>query len=317
LDAQDKPQGLNPEVVIVDGQRMVRTPAGGLITEAHYKRMTTPILPPVIPPPLVESEEEGRALLTRGFEKINAAVFLCALRDSLISSIAQAQIADEIFRLLSAARDMAMFIVDDLALESIAGESGQLSSVVNLRRTNPGPAPKPSVDVRKRLDEIAAKATRQATACLTEQILRLCQSRGTDRPMDMNAVSRVLLNIGVDAKTANVRSLHARVARMRMSGFEQVEGTGRGRRRVGGTTDTATGTENGAETPWLSVHDKVLRLAILDALREPANPNMDKETIIATGVLALSLSDPDFVMRYVARFRAENPDLAAELLGDE
>lgn len=306
-----------PEVVVVDGQRMVRTPAGGLITEARFKRLTTPLEPPVMPPPLVESEEEGRALLTRAFEKINGGVLLYALRDSLINSIAQAQIADEIFRLLSAARDMAMFIVDDLALESIAGESGQLSAVVNLRRTNPGPAPEPSVDVRRQLDEIAAKATRQATACLTEQMLRLCQSRGTDHPLDMNAVSRVLLNIGVDARTANVRSLNARVARMRKGGFEQAEAKGRGRPRAGGAVDPAASSESAAETPWLSVHEKVLRLAIFDALREPANPNQDKETIVATGVLALSLADPEFVMRYVARFRAENPDLAAELLGDE
>jgi hypothetical protein len=49
-----------PEVVISDGQRMVRTPAGGLIPEAQFFAMTHPPIEPPRPPAPVASPAHQR-----------------------------------------------------------------------------------------------------------------------------------------------------------------------------------------------------------------------------------------------------------------
>ena len=266
---------------------------------AEWQEMTRQRQPPRVPPSSAEVAERTRTVLTAGIEKLNAPGILNALYRSLLHSIAQKRIADEVFRLLSVARDMAAFIIDDDVLDRVADA---FSAVAEGRRSSPSPAPAPAptpaANARTQLDKIMAKAKREALAPFVEQALRLCLAEETDHPMDVAKVSRVLLNVGVDKRTANVPSLHARLGRMRRSGFKQVSVQGRGRRRGEAEPDLEDKSKAPSDVLWNPTYANLLRVAMSEALDVPSNADQDQETRLAATFFASFLLEAQKVDRH-------------------
>ena len=298
-------------------QRTVGSPAGGLTSGPLWQEMTRQRSVPPSPAESEELENRALAIVKTGLEKFNASTLLSTLLHSLFNSILQKIVAGEVFRLLSVARDMAAFIGDDDVLKRIANEAGQFSAVTNERRVNPSRAPTPARHVQSQLEKIAVKARREAGIRFAEEALRLCLAQETDHPMDVAKVSRVLLNIRVDEKTANVGSLHARLARMRSMGFKQARAQGRGRPRAKAASDPGDSLQSPSAGQWNPDYSKLLRLWMCEALDAPSTAYQDEEITIAMSALSDVLLDAQKVKRLIDRICAADPQLAACVLDSE
>jgi len=135
--------------------------------------------------------------------------------------------------------------------------------------------------------------------------------------MDVAKVSRVLLNIRVDEKTANVGSLHARLARMRSMGFKQARAQGRGRPRAKAASDPGDSLQSPSAGQWNPDYSKLLRLWMCEALDAPSTAYQDEEITIAMSALSDVLLDAQKVKRLIDRICAADPQLAACVLDSE
>jgi hypothetical protein len=244
---------------------------------------------------------------------MNAADFMAALWDSITLAFVQKHVMAEVFQRLTEAKELIPFIVEPRFLAQVRDEAHQLLIASQERIDDPKPTDDADTAIRRELRKVATHSQREAMSILVERILSLCLSQTTDFPIRIEKISQALMTIGVPPRTASIRSLNARLARMRKAGFQQAEKHGRGRRRASENLPTGEPKDQG---PWLPVYDKLLRIVLHDTPKEPAQADRDPDASTAKQVIALGLMNGGWVKRYLHHFRTANPDLAKRILGD-
>lgn len=245
---------------------------------------------------------------------MTAADFLAALWDSLTMAISQKHVVAGIFQRLADAKEMIQFVVDLGILAQVRDEASRLSIAAQEMIDDPKATSNGDTAVIRDFRKIVTHSQREAMSILVERILALCLSQSTDFPIHIEKISQALMTIGVPSRTASIRSLNARLARMRKAGFQQAEKSGRGRRRA--NENSPTGEPKGKEGPWLPVYDNLLRIVLNEAPKEPARADRDPDASTAKQVIALGLMNGEWVKRYLHHFRTANPDLAKRLMGE-